>query len=263
MDWIEALILGIIQGLTEFLPISSSGHIELGKHLLGVEANANLTFTVFVHGATVLSIVFVFYKDLINLTRGLFKKDFGEEKIYILKLLLSMVPVVIVGLLFEKQIEQFFCGNITMVGIMLIITSVLLMLTIYAKKKHDNISSSHALIIGIAQAISVLPGISRTGATVSTGLLLGNDRDETARFSFLMVLIPIVGANLKKIMDMANMQETGQTELLPLLIGFLAALFSGIIACRWMIKIIKRGKLAYFAIYCFLAGSIAIISQYV
>jgi len=263
MDWIEALILGVVQGLTEFLPISSSGHIELGKYLLDVEAKRDLTFTVLVHGATVLSIIFVFYKDIADLFRGLFKKDFGQEKIYILKLLLSMVPVGIVGLFFEQQIEQFFFGNIKMVGIMLIVTSVFLLLTLFAKKKHDDISAFHALIIGIAQAIAVLPGISRSGITVASGLLLGNDRVKMARFSFLMVLLPIAGANFIKISGLSKMQETGQTDLFPLIIGFLAALISGIVACRWMIKIIRNGKLAYFAIYCFLAGSIAIITQYV
>ncbi len=263
MDWIEALILGLIQGLTEFLPISSSGHIEIGKVLLDVEAKQNLIFTVLVHGATVFSIIIVFYRDIFSLVKALFRRGWDDEKKYISKLLLSMIPVVIIGLAFEEQIEQFFNGNILLVGIMLIITAILLLLTNYAKQKHDDISTRHALIIGVAQAIAVFPGISRSGATVSTGLLLGNNKDQVAKFSFLMVLLPIIGANFKKIISLSSIHEPGQIEAMPLAIGFIAAFISGVFACQWMINLIKKGKLAYFAIYCFLVGSIAIISQYV
>ncbi len=259
MDWLEALILGVIQGLTEFLPVSSSGHLEIGKHLLGVEAAESLTFTVVVHGATVLSTIVVFYKEIIQLFKGLFSFKWNEETQYIAKIALSMIPVGLVGVFFKDEVESLFDGNLVFVGIMLLFTAALLAFTFYAKPRSKNISFKDSFIIGLAQAIAVLPGISRSGSTIATGLLLGNKKENVARFSFLMVLVPIIGANLKDLMsgDMVSEQGVGT---MALVIGFLAAFFSGWLACRWMINIVKKGKLIWFALYCAIVGLIAIIS---
>jgi undecaprenyl-diphosphatase len=258
MDWLEALILGLLQGLTEFLPVSSSGHLELGKAILDVNPEKSLMFTVLVHGATVLSTIVVFYKDIWRLFKGLFAFKWNDETAYIVKLLVSMIPVAILGLFFKEEIESFFDGNVRFVGMMLIVTAVLLLLTYLRKSNTRKVGFLSSLIIGVAQAFAVLPGISRSGATISTGLFLGVKRELAARFSFLMVLIPILGANFK---DLASGDMTGNTEvgIIPLLVGFLAAFISGLIACRWMINIVKRGNLIYFAAYCLIIGSIAII----
>lgn len=261
MSWLEALILGIIQGLTEFLPVSSSGHLELGKHILGVEFKETLTFTVVVHGATVLSTIIIFWKTLIELIRDFFKFQWNDSTKYIVKIFVSMIPVLIAGLFFKEQIEGFFTGNILFVGIMLLITALMLAFTNYAKERQKNIPYKDSFIIGIAQMLAVLPGISRSGATIATGLYLGNKKEYVARFSFLMVLIPIIGANVKDLMD-SNISFASSVETTPLLVGFLAAFISGLLACKWMIKIVKHGKLIYFAIYCFVIGSVAIISSF-
>lgn len=258
MDWLEALILGIIQGLTEFLPVSSSGHLELGKAILGVNAEKSLVFTVVVHGATVLSTIVVFHKDIFKLIKGLFAFRWNGETIYVLKIFISMIPVIILGFFFKEQIEGFFTGDILLVGSMLIITSMLLLSTYVIKRNERKISYTDSFIIGIVQAMAVLPGISRSGATISTGLLLGNRKANIARFSFLMVLIPILGANFKDIYDGGMSTEDG-IGFMPLAVGFLAAFISGLLACKWMIGIVKKGKLIYFAIYCFIIGSAAII----
>lgn len=258
MSWLEALILGIVQGLTEFLPVSSSGHLEIGKAILGVNAEKSLIFTVVVHGATVLSTVVVFYKDILNLLKGLFAFKWNEETAYILKIFVSMIPVIILGLFFKDEIEGFYTGNVMFVGLMLIITSLLLLSTYMVRKNERKINFSNSLLMGLAQAFAVLPGISRSGATIATGLLLGNKKANVARFSFLMVLIPIIGANVKDIYDGSAGAVNG-IGLLPLGVGFLAAFLSGLLACKWMIGIVKKGKLLYFAIYCFLIGSVAII----
>jgi len=258
MDWLEALILGIVQGLTEFLPVSSSGHLELGKAILGVNAEKSLAFTVVVHGATVLSTIVVFYKDIWQLIKGLFAFRWNEETQYIAKIFISMIPVIILGIFFKEEVEGFFTGNVLLVGSMLLVTALLLASTYLIKQNEKKISFFNSFIIGIAQAFAVLPGISRSGATISTGLLLGNRKANVARFSFLMVLIPILGANFKDIYDGGVGAENG-IGALPLLVGFLAAFISGLLACRWMIGIVKKGKLIYFAIYCFIIGSIAII----
>lgn len=258
MDWLEALILGIIQGLTEFLPVSSSGHLELGKAILGVNAEKSLAFTVVVHGATVLSTIVVFYKDILQLLKGLFAFKWNEETIYVVKIFISMIPVIILGIFFKEQIEGFFTGDILLVGSMLIITSLLLASTYVIKSNERKISYADSFIIGIAQAFAVMPGISRSGATISTGLLLGNRKANIARFSFLMVLIPILGANFKDIYDGGMTGEDGM-GMIPLIVGFMAAFISGLLACRWMIGIVKKGNLIYFAIYCFIIGSIAIV----
>jgi len=258
MNWLEALILGIIQGLTEFLPVSSSGHLELGKVILGVNAEKSLIFTVVVHGATVLSTIVVFYKDLWKLIKGLFAFRWNEETSYVARIFVSMIPVLILGIFFKEEIEGFFTGNVMLVGFMLIITSMLLLSTYIVKRNERKISFVDSFIIGIAQAFAVLPGISRSGATISTGLLLGDKKANVARFSFLMVLIPIIGANFKDIYDGSMSGEDG-IGLTSLLIGFLAAFISGLLACKWMIGIVKKGKLIYFAIYCFILGSVAVI----
>lgn len=257
MDWLSALILGLIQGLTEFLPVSSSGHLELGKEILNIEAKENLMFTVVVHGATVLSTIVVFRKDIIQLMSEGIKFKNSPETHYILKIIVSMIPVVILGLLFEDQIDELFNGNIALVGAMLILTALLLAVTYYSKVKSKDISYKNSIIIGIAQAIAVMPGISRSGSTIATGLLLGIKKENIAKFSFLMVILPIIGANAKKILDGDLAQaETISTE--ALIIGFTAAFLSGLLACKWMINIVNKGKLIYIAIYCFIIGSIAI-----
>lgn len=257
MNWLEALILGLVQGLTEFLPVSSSGHLELGKAILGVNAEKSLMFTVVVHGATVLSTVVVFYKDIFQLIRGLFAFKWNEETSYITRIFVSMIPVIILGLFFKEEIEGFFTGNVMFVGFMLLVTSVLLSSTYIIKKNERKINFLDSFVIGLAQALAVLPGISRSGATISTGLLLGNKKANIARFSFLMVLIPIIGANVKDISD-GSMGGNG-IGFVPLIVGFLAAFISGLLACKWMIGIVKKGKLIYFAIYTFVIGSTAII----
>jgi undecaprenyl-diphosphatase len=258
MSWLEALILGLLQGLTEFLPVSSSGHLELGKALLGVNAEKSLAFTVAVHGATVLSTIVVFRKDLWQIILDLFKLEWNESTRFTVKIFISMIPVLIVGLFFKDKIESFFTGNVVFVGSMLLITSLLLGTTYLIGSNKRNIGFLDSLIIGIAQAFAVLPGISRSGATISTGLMLGNKRELVTRFSFLMVLIPIIGANLQDVFsgEMANSQGVG---VLPLLIGFIVAFVSGLFACKWMIKIVRKGNLIYFAIYCALVGLIAIL----
>ena len=258
MSWLEALILGLVQGLTEFLPVSSSGHLELGKYLLGINAEKSLVFTIVVHGATVLSTIVVFWKDLWLLIKGLFQFKRNEETLYILKLIVSMIPVLIIGLFFIDEVEQFFTGNIVFVGSMLLITSVLLASTIFVKSNFRNIRFLDAFIIGIAQAFAVLPGISRSGATISTGLIIGNKKELITKFSFLMVLIPIIGANAKSMLN-GDISTGAGIGILPLVVGFLAAFLSGLFACKWMIKIVNKGKLIYFAIYTFIIGTIAII----
>ncbi|MFW6370271.1 MAG: undecaprenyl-diphosphate phosphatase, partial [Bacteroidota bacterium] len=237
MSAFEAFLLGLIQGLTEFLPVSSSGHLELGQVLLGLETSENLTFAVIVHAATVLSTIVVFYQEIVKLLQGTFTPKWNEEKTYVAKILVSMIPVGIVGVFFKEEVEVFFTGNLVFVGSMLAITALLLSFSNYAKDRDKNISYFHALIIGIAQAFAVLPGISRAGATISTGLLLGNKRAEIAKFSFLMVLVPIIAANTLDLMDAKF--ATSNIGIVPLIIGFVSAFVSGLLACRWMIAIVK------------------------
>jgi undecaprenyl-diphosphatase len=259
MNWYEALILGIVQGLTEFLPVSSSGHLELGKAILNLSNEEDLTFAIVVHGATVLSTIVVFSKELLKLITESFSFKWNQSSQYLVKLLISMIPVVIVGIFFRDFVEQFFTGNIIFVGSMLIVTSVLLIASNYAKDKGKEISFVDSFIIGIAQAIAVLPGLSRSGATISTGLLLGDKKNDMAQFSFLMVLIPVIGVNLLDIIS-GNFSSDSNSHILPLVIGFLSAFLTGLIACRWMIRIVKKGKLIYFGIYCLVIGIIAILA---
>jgi len=259
MSWIEALILGLVQGLTEFLPVSSSGHLEIGKVLLNVEVKEDLTFTVLVHFATVLSTITVFFKEIKGLSIGLLAFKWNEETKYVFKILLSMVPVLIVGVLYREEVESLFSGNLVLVGSALLVTAALLVSTQLVKAGEKKIPFLHAFVIGIAQAIATIPGISRSGATISTALLLKNNRSEAARFSFLMVLLPIIGAALLDILSISS-EPAGQSIAIgSLVIGFLAAYISGYLACTWMINLVKKGNLYWFAIYCALVGIISII----
>ncbi len=257
MTWIEALLLGLVQGLTEFLPVSSSGHLELGKVLLDIEAKESLTFSIIVHAATVLSIIVVFFKNIRELFSGLIKFQWNESTIYSAKIAVSMIPVGIVGVFFMTEVESVYNGNIGFVGSMLLVTASLLLLTYLAKSKDKDVSYRDAFIIGIAQAFAVMPGISRSGATIATGLFLGVRKDLVTRFSFLMVLVPIIGATIFDIVR-ADDPDAVAIGIIPLLIGFVAAFLSGLFACRIMLNIVRQGKLIYFAIYCILAASIAI-----
>ena len=259
MTALDAIILGIIQGLTEFLPISSSGHIELGSALLNVQTKNNLLFSVVVHAATSLSTIVIFRNDIANLIKDLI--HFEKESLYYTSsLLISAVPVGIIGLIYDKEIESFFDGEILLVGFMLLVTGLLLAMTYYAPTRKGKVTLGRSLLIGLSQALAILPGVSRSGATISTALLLGVEKERAARFSFLMVLVPILGGSLLKVIDFY--QEPSMNEGISswvLIIGFASAFISGLIACKWMISIVKRGKLIYFAFYCFIVGSIAII----
>lgn len=259
MTWIEALILGLVQGLTEFLPVSSSGHLEISKVLLNVEVRDNLTFTVLVHFATVLSTITVFYKDLIKLSTGLLAFRWNEETRYVSKILVSMIPVLVVGVLFREEVEALFSGNLVLVGSALLVTALLLISTQLVKTGEKKIPFLDAFIIGIAQALAVIPGISRSGATISAGLLLKNGRSDVARFSFLMVLLPIIGAALLDILSYSPADGNGGISVTALVTGFLAAYLSGYLACTWMINLIKKGNLYWFALYCALVGIVSII----
>ena len=261
MEWYEALILGIVQGLTEFLPISSSGHLEIASYILKTNPTENLMFTVVVHIATAISIIYVFRKDINEIIKGLiqFKK---EQVDFVLKILISSVPVGVIGILFEREVESFFTGNIVLVGSMLLITAALLFFTYFKKDdSKKNISYTDAIIIGLAQALAILPGISRSGSTISMALLLNVNREKATKFSFLMVLVPIFGILiLKSIKGFTEISETSNFILFDssYVIGFISALLSGIFACKVMLKIVKESKLIYFSFYCLLVGSIGI-----
>ena len=260
MNSIQAFLLGLLQGLTEFLPVSSSGHLELGNALLGVESEENLLFAIVVHGATVLSTLIVFRNDIITLFKGLFAFRWNDETHYICMLLISAVPVALIGLLFEEQVEALFGGKVIFVGIMLIVTAILLFFADYKKPGEKNIGWFDALIIGLSQAVAVLPGLSRRGTTIATGLLLGKKKEEMARFSFLMVIIPILGANFLELLKYDSSVAAVTVGAVPLLIGFFAAFVSGLLACRLMINVVKKGKLIYFSVYCLIVGIIAIFA---
>ena len=261
MEWYEAIILGIVQGLTEFLPISSSGHLEIASYILKTNPSENLMFTVVVHIATAISIIYVFRKDINDIIKGLiqFKKKHVD---FIFKILISSVPVAVVGVLFEKEVESFFTGNIVLVGSMLLITAALLFFTYFKKDdSKKNISYTDAIAIGLAQALAILPGISRSGSTISMALLLNVNREKATKFSFLMVLVPIFGILiLKSIKGFTEISETSNLILFDssYVFGFISALFSGVFACKMMLKIVKESKLIYFSAYCLLVGSIGI-----
>jgi len=262
LDLLDAVILGIIQGLTEFLPVSSSGHLELGKAILGDTSvpEESLLFTVVLHFATALSTLVIFRKDVFEILKGLFSFKWNEETQFSLKIIISMLPAVIVGLLFEEQLEALFGGNILFVGFMLLVTALLLWLADKAKDTGKKVSYSNAFVIGLAQAIAMLPGISRSGATISTSVLLGNDKTKAARFSFLMV-VPLIFGKIAK--DLLGGELTSSsTDLTALAVGFIAAFIAGLVACTWMITLVKKSKLSWFAIYCFVVGIAAIIFAY-
>ena len=272
MDWLQALILGLVQGLTEYLPVSSSGHLEIGKAILGEGAEAGgLTFDIVVHVATVLSTLVILWKEVFWIFKGLFRplgpgNTLNNEQKYTLNILVSMIPVGVVGLCFKDAIEGLYADEhvkLMVVGCCLLVTAVLLTLThFYKPQPRENISPVHAFIIGISQALAVLPGLSRSGSTIATGLLLGNSRQSLAQFSFLMVIPPILGEALLDFKHIVApsaeyLAEHGVDEpigTLPLLVGFIAAFISGCLACKWMIALVKKCKLIYFAIYCALAG---------
>lgn len=273
MTWFEALILGLIQGLTEFLPVSSSGHLEIGHAILGTATEENLIFTVVLHVATVLSTLLVLWHEVAQLFKGTFTTTkWNAEKDYVAKILVSCIPVFIVGMFFKEEVESFFGNGLLLVGICLLITSTLLFLSEYLtkqrmRKQTDGAEVGHevtykdAFIIGIAQAIAVLPGLSRSGSTISTGLLCGVKKSAMAQFSFLMVLIPVLGEALLDTLDLLKGELVVELGWLPMVVGFLAAFASGAAACKWMIGIVRRQKLTYFAIYCLAAGALAIIWQ--
>jgi len=258
MNSIDALILGIIQGFTEFLPVSSSGHLEIGKAILGDHSlpEDSMLFTVVLHFATALSTMVVFRKDIWEIVSGLLKFKWNEETQFSLKIIISMIPAVIVGLFFEEQLESFFGGNIAFVGFMLIITAVLLWLADRSRNTGKKVTNSNALVIGLSQAIAMLPGISRSGATISTSVLLGNDKSKAARFSFLMVVPLIFGKIAKDVLSGELFSET--VNYTSLSIGFISAFICGLIACTWMISLVRKSKLSYFAIYCLVVGLLAI-----
>lgn len=267
MEWFEALILGIIQGLTEYLPVSSSGHLAIGANLFGLSGEENLTFTVAVHVATVLSTIVILWREIVWLITDLFKFKWNEGTKYIVNIIISMIPVGIVGLCFKDKVEAIFGSGLLVVGICLLVTATLLAFSYWAKpRQRETISPLHAFIIGLAQALAVLPGLSRSGSTIATGLLLGNKKERLAQFSFLMVIPPILGEALLDVKDMAEMGVSQAMAGLPplsLLVGFFAAFVCGCIACKWMINIVKRGKLIWFALYCAVVGTLTIVLPYV
>ncbi len=261
MTWFEALILGLIQGLTEFIPVSSSGHLELGAAFFGLKED-NLSFSIIVHGATFLSILVVFRNDIFYLIRSLFLFKWNNETKFILFLVVSAIPVAVAGIFFKDRIEALFAGNVIMVGFMLLITAALLFITKYATPKDGHLTFSKVIIIGIAQTLAIMPGISRSGATISTALYMGIEPERATRFSFLMVLIPIFGASFLEVLELSKETSSSQLELPVLIIGAIAAFAAGLFACNWMIKIVKRGKIASFSIYCLILGLTAITLGY-
>ena len=265
MSWLEALILGIVQGLTEFLPVSSSGHLEIGQALLGTAGEENLTFAVLVHAATVLSTLVILWSEVAKLFKGTFTTlQWNAEKDYVAKILVSMIPVFIVGMFFKDQVEAFFGNGLLLVGICLLITACLLALSEWLQKKHQNagheVTYKDAIIIGLAQACAVLPGLSRSGTTIATGLLCGVKKESVAQFSFLMVLIPILGEAFLDLLKLLQGEMASDLGLIPAIVGFLAAFLTGCFACRFMIEIVRRQRLVWFALYCAIVGTATIIA---
>ena len=261
MDWLQALILGLIQGLTEYLPVSSSGHLAIGSYLFGINGEDNLAFTIVVHVATVLSTFVILWSEIDWIFRGLFKFEMNDETKYFLNIVVSMIPIGIVGVFFKDTVEEIFGSGLLIVGCMLLLTALLLTFSYFAKPRvKENISWKDALIIGLAQAAAVMPGLSRSGSTIATGLMLGNKKEKMAQFSFLMVIPPILGEALLDVIKMAKGHNPfGDVSTIALVVGFVAAFVSGCMACKWMINIVKKGKLIYFGIYCAIAGAVTII----
>lgn len=263
MDWLQALVLGIVQGLTEYLPVSSSGHLAIGSYLFGIDGEENLAFTVLVHVATVMSTFVVLWKEIDWILKGLFKFKMNDETKYFFNILISMIPIGIVGVFFKDIVEDIFGSGLLVVGFCLLLTSVLLIFSYYAKpRQRERISMKDAFIIGLAQAAAVLPGLSRSGSTIATGLLLGNKKEKLAQFSFLMVIPPILGEALLDVLKAAKGAEAfGDINATALIVGFVAAFLSGCLACKWMINIVKKGKLVWFGVYCAIAGAVTLICQ--
>ena len=260
MSWLEALVLGIVQGLTEYLPVSSSGHLAIGSALFGIEGEENLAFTIVVHVATVFSTLVILWKEIEWIFRGLFKFQMNSETRYAINILISMIPIGIVGVFFKDTVESIFGSGLLIVGCMLLVTAALLAFSYYAKpRQKESISMKDAFIIGLSQACAVLPGLSRSGTTIATGLLLGNNKAKLAQLSFLMVIPPILGEALLDVLKLVKGEDiAGDIQTLSLVVGFVAAFLSGCLACKWMINIVKKGKLIYFAIYCAIAGLVTI-----
>lgn len=266
MNWLESMILGLIQGLTEFLPVSSSGHLTIGQELLGLNTSAadNLLFDIVVHAATVLSTIVVLWHEISHLFVGTFSTPkWNAEKEYVAKIFLSMVPVFVVGMFFKEQVEEIFSSGLLVVGICLTITALLLGFAYYAKPRtKEKITWLDSFIIGIGQAIAVLPGLSRSGTTIATGLLLGDRKEQVAQFSFIMVLIPVLGQALLSALDIVKDPTTiSGIGIVPVVVGFLSAFIAGAFACKFMIELVKRGRLIWFSAYCFIVGIIVIISS--
>lgn len=262
MSWWQALILGIVQGLTEFLPVSSSGHLTIAQTILGIEFQEGdmLLFDVLVHAATVCATLIVLWKEVCWILKGTFTTPvWNAEKTYAGKIILSMVPVFIVGMFFKDQVEAIFGSGVFVVGVCLMITACLLFFAQYAKPRpKEEIGWWDSFIIGIGQAIAVLPGLSRSGTTIATGILLGNKKEQVAQFSFLMVLVPILGQALLDMLDVLQGEVVTLLSPVCMIVGFVSALVVGAAACKWMINIVKRQKLIYFAIYCLLMGGLAL-----
>ena len=259
MSALETLILGIVQGLTEFLPVSSSGHLELVKAIFGsdYEQQQGLLVTITLHAATAFSTIFVFRKDIVMILSDLLRFKRGESLNFSLKIILSMIPAVIIGLFFEDFIASLFIGKIALVAVMLMITALLLFLADRVNENNKELNYSNTFYIGVIQAIAILPGISRSGATIALAVLLKIDRNKAARFSFLMVIPLILGSMAKSVMD-GNLSQDS-TALLPLLVGFVSAFITGVFACRWMVTLVKKSQLKYFSFYCFTVGALAIL----
>ena len=263
MSTLEALILGLVQGLTEYLPVSSSGHLTIGAHLFGINGEENLAFTVAVHAATVLSTFVVLWSEIVWILKGLFKFRMNSETRYALNIIVSMIPVGVVGLFFKDKVEEIFGSGLMIVGVMLLVTAAVLTFSYYAKpRQKETIGLKDAFIIGLAQACAVMPGLSRSGSTIATGLLLGNKKEKLAQFSFLMVIPPILGEALLDVLKAVKGEEAfGGVDTLPLCVGFVAAFVSGCLACKWMINMVKNGKLIYFGIYCAVVGSVLVATS--
>lgn len=276
MNSIQALLLGLLQGLTEYLPVSSSGHLAIGSALFGIDGEENLAFTIVVHVATVLSTLVVLWREIAWVLSGLWQQLTGKASQasavtgyarlndatrYAINIIISMIPVGIVGVFFKDDVERIFGSGLTIVGVMLLVTAALLTFSYFARpRQREHISPLHAFVIGIAQAVAVLPGLSRSGTTIATGLLLGNKKESMAQFSFLMVIPPILGEALLDVLKTLKGDEAfGNIDTLPLVVGFAAAFLSGCAACKWMVNIVKRGKLVYFGIYCALAGLLVLV----
>lgn len=275
MNTLQALIMGLLQGLTEYLPVSSSGHLTIASELFGIDGESNMTFTIAVHVATVLSTLVILGSEIGKILKGMcnplsprslkgngtFLNRLNPDQRYVLNILVSMIPIGIVGVFFKDQVEEIFGSGLLVVGICLLLTAALLTFSYLARpRQRENISLGHAFIIGLAQAVAVLPGLSRSGSTIATGLLLGNKKEKLAQFSFLMVIPPILGEALLDVLKMVKGEEaTGGIDTLPLIVGFVAAFISGCAACKWMISIVKKGKLIYFAYYCAIVGVASIV----